>query len=165
METPLLPFGGCPCPVGPPWGSFSLPLPPGEPPAPLWVVPLPCRTPVETPNHCPIGITALPMAGGGGVPTPHRVPLPHGTPIPSQPPPNSRVCPLPRLLLLLPRQLQQLRQGLCLQGAGQQQVQLLPLSCSPVPVHSQHASGMGMGGGGGHKKAYFFMFLYLLYQW
>lgn len=61
----------------------------------------------------------------------------------------------PRLLLLLPRKLQQLRQGLRVQGAVQQQVQLLPLSHSTLPVNSWHASGMG---GGGHKNPIFFMF-------
>lgn len=70
----------------------------------------------------------------------------------------------PRLLLLLPRHLQQLRQGLHLQGAGQQQVQLLPLSRSPPPVNSRHALGAG-GGVGGTKMPIFFMILYLLYQW
>lgn len=133
-----------------------LPLPPGESPSlPFVRVHLPCRTSIDTPNCCPDGITVLPMGLAGGVcfPLSIGVPLPHGTPIPSHPPPNSHVP--PRLLLLLPRKLQQLRQGLRVQGAVQQQVQLLPLSHSTLPVNSWHASGMG---GGGHKNPIFFMF-------
>lgn len=117
---------------------------------------------METPNCCPIRITALPMGMAGGVCFPVSI----GCPCPMGPPflpihPLTHVCSSSRLLFLLPCELQQLRQGLRVQGAVQQQVQLLPLSYSPLPVNSRHTSGMG---GGGHKNYFFHVFCFL-YWW